>query len=81
MVPLEASISGTSTNPARAFGPALISGQWVGWWVYWVGPLIGTLIAVFVCSFLAMTFVSVTLASGAIATLLMSMPSRWRVCS
>ena len=32
MVPLEAPISGTSTNPARTFGPALISGQWDGWW-------------------------------------------------
>ena len=30
MLPLEATISGTSTNPARTFGPALISGQWHG---------------------------------------------------
>jgi aquaporin Z len=53
MVPLEASISGTSTNPARTFGPALISGQWMGWWVYWVGPLIGSVVAILVCSSLA----------------------------
>jgi aquaporin Z len=53
MVPLEASISGTSTNPARTFGPALISGQWEGWWIYWVGPLIGTLAAILVCGSLA----------------------------
>jgi aquaporin Z len=46
MVPLEASISGTSTNPARTFGPAVISGRWDGWWVYWAGPLIGTLVAI-----------------------------------
>ncbi len=46
MVWLEAPVSGTSTNPARSFGPALISGVWNGWWVYWLGPLIGTLIAV-----------------------------------
>ena len=32
MVPLEAHISGTSTNPARSFGPALISGRWDRWW-------------------------------------------------
>jgi aquaporin Z len=50
MVPLEASISGTSTNPARSFGPAIISGEWQGWWVYWVGPVIGSLAAILVCS-------------------------------
>jgi aquaporin Z len=53
MVPLEASISGTSTNPARTIGPALISGRWDGWWIYWVGPLAGTLLAILVCSALA----------------------------
>jgi hypothetical protein len=30
MVPLESHISGTSTNPARNFDPALISGRWDG---------------------------------------------------
>jgi aquaporin Z len=53
MVPLEAHISGTSTNPARTVGPALISGRWDGWWIYWVGPMIGTLAAVIACSSLA----------------------------
>jgi aquaporin Z len=53
MVPLEAPISGTSTNPARTFGPALVSGSWEGWWIYWVGPFIGTLAAVLLCSSLA----------------------------
>jgi hypothetical protein len=28
MVPLESSVPGTSTNPARTVGPALLSGQW-----------------------------------------------------
>jgi aquaporin Z len=46
MVFLEAPISGTSTNPARSLGPAVISGTWQAWWVYWLGPLVGTLIAV-----------------------------------
>jgi aquaporin Z len=50
MVPLEAHISGTSTNPARTFGPALISGRWDGWWIYWVGPLVGMMIAIALCS-------------------------------
>jgi aquaporin Z len=51
MVPLEASISGTSTNPARTLGPAVISGQWDGWWIYWVGPLLGMLLGILACSF------------------------------
>ncbi len=45
MVYLEAPVSGTSTNPARSLGPAVVSGRWQGWWVYWVGPLLGTLAA------------------------------------
>jgi aquaporin Z len=53
MVYLEASISGTSTNPARSLGPAIVSGQWAGWWIYWVGPLIGAGLAALACSFLA----------------------------
>jgi aquaporin Z len=53
MVYAEAPISGTSCNPARSFGPAIISGQWDSWWVYWVGPVIGTVAATLVCSFLA----------------------------
>jgi aquaporin Z len=53
MVWAESPISGTSTNPARSLGPAIVSGEWQGWWIYWVGPLIGTLVAVIVFSFLA----------------------------
>lgn len=45
MVPLEADISGISTNPARSFGPALISGEWSSFWIYLVGPLTGALLA------------------------------------
>jgi aquaporin Z len=46
MVFLEAPVSGTSTNPARSFGPALIAGDWQSWWVYWVGPVLGALIGI-----------------------------------
>ncbi len=53
MVPLEADISGISTNPARSLGPAVISGQWAGWWIYWIGPLAGALLASLACSLLA----------------------------
>ena len=53
MVPLEAHLSGTSTNPARSFGPALISGRWDGWWIYWAGPMAGMVAAIIACSSLA----------------------------
>ncbi|MDA8195104.1 MAG: aquaporin [Thermaerobacter sp.] len=46
MVYLEAPLSGTSTNPARSLGPALVSHVWTGWWAYWIGPTFGSVLAV-----------------------------------
>ncbi len=46
MVWLEAPVSGTSLNPARSFGPALVSWIWNDHWLYWVAPPLGALLAV-----------------------------------
>jgi aquaporin Z len=53
MNPLESQVSGLSTNPARSFGPAVISGTWDSWWIYVIGPFTGAILACIVCSRLA----------------------------
>lgn len=44
----ESPVTGTSFNPARSFGPALIGGMWRHHWLYWVAPPIGAVLAVLV---------------------------------
>ena len=37
--------SGSSVNPARTFGPALIGDEWTGIWIYFVAPPLGAVLA------------------------------------
>ncbi len=38
-------LTGATVNPARWFGPALVSGSWANSWVWIVGPLLGGAVA------------------------------------
>ncbi len=44
--------TGTSVNPARSFGPALIAGNLNGIWVFLLAPLVGGALAAIVYKFL-----------------------------
>lgn len=37
-------VSGASMNPARSFGPALVTWRFAHHWLYWAGPVLGALL-------------------------------------
>lgn len=48
--PFRGDVSGACLNPARAFGPAVMTNYWTYHWVYWLGPTDGDLVAVVLLS-------------------------------
>jgi|TARA_B100001971_G_scaffold214410_2_gene251768 aquaporin Z len=42
-------LTGAAMNPVRAFGPAIVSGEWAFQIVYWIGPMIGGALAGVIC--------------------------------
>ena len=46
LVMIEAPVTGTSLNPARTLGPAILAPNYAALWVYFVGPVAGALLAV-----------------------------------
>jgi MIP family channel proteins len=41
------SVTGTSVNPARTFGPDLLAGKWDDVWIFFVGPIVGAVAGAF----------------------------------
>jgi Major intrinsic protein/Cyclic nucleotide-binding domain len=46
LVMIEAPVTGTSLNPARTLGPAVLATEYTALWVYFIGPVAGALLAV-----------------------------------
>jgi MIP family channel proteins len=48
-------LTGSSMNPARSFGPAVLGGPWTGHWLYWVAPITAMMTAARLYDFLRHT--------------------------
>ena len=46
------SMTGSSMNPARSLGPAVVGGGWAGHWIYWLAPVAGMMLGARVYDFL-----------------------------
>ncbi|MBZ9749715.1 aquaporin [Deinococcus sp. HMF7604] len=44
-------LTGAAMNPARSFGPALVSGEWGAHWLYWLAPLLGAALGALIANF------------------------------
>lgn len=63
------SVSGGAFNPARVFGPALVSGDWDHHWLYWIGDFLGGASAGLIQKFFAhRAIVTTSQAVGSIKT-------------
>jgi aquaporin TIP len=45
-------LTGAAMNPARAFGPELVSHTWSDAWIWYVGPFVGGALAALAYDFL-----------------------------
>lgn len=71
-------ITGAALNPARWFGPALVSGDWTNAWLYILAPTAGALIAGFIYQIIAKPEQAITKSVAEKSTNLEGVPSSFK---